>query len=54
MATIHNSEVQKLAVLPKNFAARLSYFAENLSRMFQKNQTPALEGPDDKHNDPEA
>ena len=34
--------------------ARLSYFAENLSRMFQKNQTPALEGPDDKHNDPEA
>ena len=34
--------------------ARLSYFAENLSRMFQKNQTPAIEGPEDKHNDPEA
>ena len=34
--------------------ARLSYFAENLSRMFQKNQTPALEEPDNKHHDPEA
>ena len=34
--------------------ARLSYFAENLSRMFQKNQTPAIEGPENKHNDPEA
>lgn len=34
--------------------ARLSYFAENLSRMFQKNQTPALTEPQDKHNDPEA
>ena len=34
--------------------ARLSYFAENLSRMFQKSQTPAIEGPENKHNDPEA
>ena len=34
--------------------ARLSYFAENLSRMFQENQTPALEEPDNKHHDPEA
>ena len=34
--------------------ARLSYFAENLSRMFQKNRTPAIEGPENKHNDPEA
>ena len=34
--------------------ARLSYFAENLSRMFQKNQTPAIEGLENKHNDPEA
>jgi len=34
--------------------ARLSYFAENLSRMFQKNQTPALHEPENKHNDPEA
>ena len=35
-------------------SARLSYFAENLSRMFQKNQTPAIEGLENKHNDPEA
>ena len=26
--------------------ARLSYFAENLSRMFGKPQTPAIDGPD--------
>ena len=31
--------------------ARLSYFAENLGRMFQKSQTPALEDP--KKNTPE-
>ena len=32
--------------------ARLSYFAENLGRMFQKSQTPALEDPK-KNNTPE-
>ena len=32
--------------------ARLSYFAENLGRMFQKCQTPALEDPK-KNNTPE-
>ena len=31
--------------------ARLSYFAENLGKMFQKSQTPALDTP--KKNDPE-
>ncbi len=34
--------------------ARLSYFAENLSRLFQKNQTPALNEPENTHKDPEA
>ena len=34
--------------------ARLSYFAENLGRMFQKNQTPALSEAEHEKNDPEA
>ncbi len=33
--------------------ARLSYFAENLGRMFQKNQTPALQGPGEHNDSPE-
>ena len=33
--------------------ARLSYFAENLSRMFGKSQTPALGTPEDENKTPE-